>query len=62
MLQKKSCRACGTNMTTTAVCGVCKEDVSWGCSRCAKMEAETHVHTYERAGYKEEISATANSC
>jgi len=34
ILQKKSCRACGTNMTTTAVCGVCEEDISWRCSRC----------------------------
>jgi hypothetical protein len=23
---KKSFRACGTNMTTTAVCGVCKDE------------------------------------
>jgi hypothetical protein len=26
------------------------------------MEAATHVHTSELAVYKEEISATANSC
>ncbi len=59
MLQKKSCRGCGTDMTTNAVCGVCKEDISWHCSRCIKMEAATHVHNYERTVYKE---ATANSC
>ena len=62
MLQKKSCRACGTNMTTTAVWGVCKEDISCRCSRCTKMEAATHVHTSELAAYEKEISATANSC
>ena len=49
-------------MTTTAVCGVCEEDISWRCSRCTKMEAATHVHTSELAAYEEEISATANSC
>lgn len=57
-----TCRACGTNMTITAVCSVCKEDISWRRSRCTKMEAATHVHTYGRAVYKEEISAIANSC
>jgi len=62
MLQKKSCRPFRTNMTSTAVCGICKEDISWRCSRCTKMEAATHVHTSELAVYKEEISATANSC
>ena len=53
-----TCRACGTNMTMTAVCGVCKEDISWRLSRCTKMEAVTYVHTL----YKEEISAIANLC
>lgn len=65
MLQKKSCKACGTYMITTAVghimsCGVCKEDIAWRRSRCAKMEAAAHVHTYEQAVNKGEISATAN--
>ena len=48
-------------MTTTALCGVCKEDISWQCNRCTKMEAATHAHPYERAVYKEEISAIDNS-
>jgi hypothetical protein len=49
-------------MTTIAICDVCKEDISWRCNRCTKMEAATHVRNYERAVYKEDISATANSC
>ena len=48
MPNKKSCRACGINMTTTAVCGVCKENMSWRCSRCNKIEDTTHLHTYEQ--------------
>ena len=43
-------------MTTTAVCGVCKEDIPWRCSRRTEMEAATHAHAYERVVYKEEIS------
>jgi hypothetical protein len=44
---KKSCRACGTTMTTVKVCDVCKEGISWLCSRCTKMETATHIHNYE---------------
>ncbi|MGB7954727.1 MAG: hypothetical protein WCF23_12180 [Candidatus Nitrosopolaris sp.] len=48
-------------MTTTVVCGVCKKDISWRCSRRTEMEAATHAHAYERVVYKEEISAIVNS-
>ena len=30
MIRKKICRACGRNMNTTAVCGVCGEDILCG--------------------------------
>jgi tRNA(Ile2) C34 agmatinyltransferase TiaS len=58
MLQKKSCRTCGTKMTTVTVCGVCKEDISWRCSRCTRMEAIIHVHNYKRA-VDEEVTASS---
>ena len=48
-------------MTTTAVCGDCEEDIPWRCSRRTEMEPATHAHAYERAVYKEEISAIDNS-
>ncbi|MDQ6667581.1 MAG: hypothetical protein M3Y53_05055 [Thermoproteota archaeon] len=48
-------------MTTTSVCGVCKEDIPWLCSRHTEMEDATHAHAYERAVCKEKISAIANS-
>ena len=45
MPHKSSCRSCGTFLTPKALCNVCKEHISWICSRCNKMEDVTHVHT-----------------
>ena len=46
MFNKESCKACGTYLTPTSVCSVCKEHVSWLCGKCERMEDVTHSHSY----------------
>ena len=44
MYNKESCKACGTYLTSVSLCNVCKEQISWVCSKCAKMYDVTHAH------------------
>ena len=46
MFNKESCKACGTYLTPTSVCSICKEYVSWLCGKCERMEDVTHSHDY----------------
>ena len=48
MFNKESCKACGTYLTPTSVCSVCKEYVSWLCNKCERMEDVTHSHGHYR--------------
>ena len=48
MFNKESCKACGTYLTPTSVCSICKESVSWLCNKCERMEDVTHSHGYHK--------------
>ena len=38
MYNKGSCRACGTYLTPTSACIICKEYISWNCDKCNSVE------------------------
>jgi hypothetical protein len=44
MYNKESCKACGTYLTSVSLCNVCKEQISWVCSKCERMYDVTHTH------------------
>jgi predicted amidophosphoribosyltransferase len=44
MSYKSSCRACGAAVTSLVMCNVCKEHISWICTRCYRKEDVTHMH------------------
>jgi hypothetical protein len=46
MPNKRSCRACGNDLTPTTVCNICNEYIKWLCRRCTRMDDVTHVHTF----------------
>ena len=54
MYNRGSCKACGTHLTPSAICNICKEYVSWICGKCYKMDDVTHSHNYCRVSYKPE--------
>ena len=60
MFNKESCKACGTYLTPTSVCSVCKEYISWLCGKCERMEDVTHSHDYCRIAYKKEKQEIRN--
>ena len=45
MYNKESCRACGTYLSSDSSCEICKEQISWVCSKCDRMYDVTHVHS-----------------
>ena len=54
VFNKDSCRACGNYLIASSVCNICREYVSWVCSKCNKMEDVTHSHAYCRISYAPE--------
>ena len=46
MFNRNSCRMCGSNLTPSAICKICKESVSWTCYKCDKMDEVTHSDYY----------------
>jgi predicted amidophosphoribosyltransferase len=56
MYYNRSCRACGTHLEPTSICSICKEDVSWICGKCFKLDDVTHRHTYYRIPYMVEVA------
>ena len=48
MYNKVSCKACGSHLTAASSCNVCKEPVSWSCSKCDRVYDVTHMHSYPR--------------
>ena len=54
MFNKVSCRACGSYFIPTSVCNICREYVTWMCTRCGNIDDVTHSHTYSLVPYKTE--------
>lgn len=54
VFNKDSCRACGSYLVPSSVCNICREYVSWICTKCNKMEDVTHSHSYCRVSYAPE--------
>jgi FkbM family methyltransferase len=44
LINKWSCRACGTHLASTLNCEACTEPVNWQCSGCGRTEDITHLH------------------
>lgn len=38
MFNKNSCRICGSNLISSALCKICKESVKWTCDKCDIIE------------------------
>jgi hypothetical protein len=58
MPNKRSCRACGDDLTPTKVCNVCKESIQWLCRKCFRIEDVTHAHTFSNVEHKWETLIT----
>ena len=61
MYDRGSCKACGTHLTPSAICNICKEYVKWVCGKCYKMDDVTHSHNYCRVSYKPRVVARNNN-
>lgn len=61
MYDRGSCKACGTHLTPSAICNICKEYVSWVCGKCYKIDDVTHSHNYCRVSYKPRIIVKSNN-
>jgi hypothetical protein len=46
MFNKNSCRICGSNLISTALCKICKESVKWTCDKCNSIEEVKHSDFY----------------
>ena len=46
MFNKNSCRMCGSILTPSALCKICKESVKWTCYKCNKIEEVKHSDYY----------------
>jgi hypothetical protein len=55
MFNKESCRGCGFYLTPIATCNICREYVSWICSKCDKLEDCFHSHNYCRISLSKNI-------
>ena len=40
MFNKNSCRICGSNLISSALCKICKESVKWTCDICNTIEVK----------------------
>ena len=60
MYDRGSCKACGTHLTPSAICNICKEYVSWVCGKCYKIDDVTHSHNYCRVSYKPQVVIKKN--
>ena len=61
MYDRGSCKACGTHLTPSAICNICKEYVSWVCGKCYKIDDVTHSHNYCRVSYKPRVIVKSNN-
>lgn len=46
MFNKNSCRICGSNLISSALCKICKESVKWTCDICNTIEEVKHSDFY----------------
>jgi hypothetical protein len=46
MFNKNSCRICGSNLISSALCKICKESVKWTCDKCNTIEEVKHSDFY----------------